>query len=150
MMTCKNCGAKNNNDARFCRSCGIDLSNAINHSLNTPWHMQPIWYIFIKGLSLIMIIYGLFAVVTLHSRVSFISDNGRLVWTEHSDAFGLIRSYGSSLSIDKNTSIDIIIDDSMMEGRQKFYFFCFIIILAGCLIGGISMFIYRRRKNKNR
>lgn len=142
----------NNQDATFCRGCGHIIKNDETVTTNSHTRGNPSWLLFCRGLSIIMIIYGLFALATLRSEVYDQSYNGDgrydYVVTEHHDGIGLIKSVGYGYSMAEGTSNDTIVNDAMNNGKRDYYASCFVLIMIGAMIGGISQFIYKRKKRK--
>ena len=149
---CRHCGTQNQQSATFCRSCGNQLINDLDSVLYPKKNVRPAWLIFCRGLSLIMIIYGLFALVTLHSGVYNKSYTGEglydYVITQHHDGIGLIKSVGYGYSMTEGTSLDSIVNDSMNNGKKDYYAACTVLIVIGLIVGGISSYIYYRKKKR--
>lgn len=152
MNTCKSCGTDNSPNATFCRNCGQPLSGQTNSVSAVQRNKKPAWYTFLKGLSLIMIIYGLFALITIHSNVyrqEYRGDgHNDYVITEHSDAIGLIKSVGYGYSMTEGTPVETIIEDSMAHGRNLYYPKCVVLIIIGSVIWGVSALVSRNKNKK--
>ena len=149
---CSHCGTQNQQSATFCRCCGNQLINTLDSVTYTKKNVKPAWLLFCRGLSLIMIIYGLFALVTLHSEVYNKSYTGEghynYVITHHHDGIGLIKSVGYGYSMTEGTPLDSIVIDSMNNGKKDYYAACTVLIVIGVMVGGISSYIIHRKKNK--
>lgn len=149
---CTHCGTPNNEEAPFCRGCGQPLTSNNSVVTNSLTKAKPAWFLFCRGLSLIVIIYGLFALLTVHSEVHSQSYKGDghydYVITEHSDAIGLIKCVGYGYSMSEGTPLDSIVYDSMNNGKKEYYAICAILIVIGLMLGGISSFIYHKKKTE--
>lgn len=150
MNMCKSCGTDNSPNATFFRNCGAPLSCQTDSASAVSRNKKPAWYTSLKGLSLVMIIYGLFALITIHSNVyrQEYSGDGHhdYVLSEHSDAIDLIRSVGYGYSMTEGTPVETIIADSMSNGRKNFYSSCAALIIIGGVIWGVSALVCRKHK----